>query len=585
VQELPLAWVGRIALTAAIAASLAGEAQAGMVNGSCAHPEIFSEADVNVVVLPFEDQTGGAPSDPDQHLTLLLQQEVLALIAPLGSVGTVRLVNDFGPCTIDAVRSKLQPRPGQSLIFVSGYLFVDGPNINLQTVVTIDRGPEGLPAFELSVENATFHAPLPGRPIVFTPRRISSEDLAQIDALFGRFARLYERPDEASPSRPIPVSQRDRQAVYSVVDERGQWMQVDASFGRGWLRAGDLIDGGRLAQILPELLFVKAAAGFLRSLTRGARIDSDRTSARALFEDAVDALDGAAAADADEQPRAWTAAARILTVLATDKGPAALDRAASIAQAAVSVAPEDPTLRVMRAALRLGAAHAARVSGIVATWRLAERDLLLARVLGAEKWQGVSNLQLLATLDLSPGQQEADQLALADEKARLYARLDPPSPPPPPEAVAAAAAEDRPGSVQLQVSSGLAVCCNRVSGSLAADFAILRQVFSMSIGFHAVLGDPRVFMVPVGISREFHLARLSSLAEASVVAGLRAGAAWAQSDGQSQAAVFVTPEIGIKIAFAGRFFVATPLALPLLLGFRHGGAAIFQPQVRLGVGL
>jgi hypothetical protein len=577
------------------------QAHAGAPNRSCASPEIFPNANINVVVVPFVDETGKL-SSTSRELSLMLQQQLLAMLAPLGSVGTVRLLGADADCSVPRLRSQLRPAAGKALLFVSGYFFEEDDGIKLQTVVTVVADGE-LPGFSLTARNATFHAPLSNAPLVFSTRRLSPGDISEIGAAFRQFARLYRSPSERSPSRPIPVEETARHGVYSVRVVRGPWMLVDASFGQGWVRAGDLIDGARLGQIMPELFFVKAAAGFLR--THQTMSKAERALAQPLFEDAALAFEREAVDD--EAPRAWIANARVLTLLATS-GPSrqSVDSARTIVHEAIEKAPEDASLRVMRAALTLRTAEDGSEPGSIEIWRQAERDLLIARALGAESWPGPSNLRMLAELELPAEWTATDQRLVMAERPLLAAILgvpvgtpgtliaEGPRPHPAPPAYgppayagvasAAVAPREAPVNIEAHFSGGLSVCCGRLGGSAAFDLGIRLGRTTLLLGAHAVFSDPSIVLVPLGFRADLVQARLPGGFEIGLLGGVRGGVALAEQAGRRQWAIFAAPEVGIKLSYAERFFVALPLSLPLLVGAQQGRAAIFQPQLQVGVG-
>src|SRR5262249_14863772 len=138
----------------------AGPSEAIMPFGPCDHPSVFTDAAINVVVVPYEAdlQSGAAPAAKQVavDLPLLIQSTAIGSIMKYGSVGAVGLVAGAGgECSAEAVWAKLDPQltPGQALVLVWGSLFEEDGALYVQSCLRFARKgvAEGL-SFEIGDE-------------------------------------------------------------------------------------------------------------------------------------------------------------------------------------------------------------------------------------------------------------------------------------------------------------------------------------------------------------------------------------------------------------------------------------------------
>jgi len=122
-------------------------AHAGAPHVPCRYPFVFSDAAVNLVVLPYDDTGVSQPGSRGSgtQLALLLQMDALSHILGYGSVGAVQLEASPGDqhgCETDTVAGKLlgkepgaeaQIRPGNGLVLVWGLMYEEDDDLYIQT--------------------------------------------------------------------------------------------------------------------------------------------------------------------------------------------------------------------------------------------------------------------------------------------------------------------------------------------------------------------------------------------------------------------------------------------------------------------
>jgi len=260
----------------------AGRGEAGMM-ASCDQPAVFPGAGLNVVVLPYKaDRAVGRPlGGPARQLGLLIQLNSLLTLGRYGSLGAVYLhaEADRDDCPEDLVADQLLDRkpgagkvvqPDRAIILLWGRIYQEGPDIYLQTYLRfLRRGrtdgiERRLPGGEV------FRARTPVQQLAFPPRRLSEKDLLQIQEEFQKAARIYDKPDAAAPSEPLPVASHSPVA-FSVDRVQDGWLQVSGeAIGSGkWLKAKIDPREWPLRQRMPELDFLDAVAGYLQYRVAG----------------------------------------------------------------------------------------------------------------------------------------------------------------------------------------------------------------------------------------------------------------------------------------------------------------------------
>ncbi len=256
----------------ALALLLAGPARAGVPFGDCSRPPFFAGGALTVIVLPY-DADVSEKADPDarrvaEELPLLLQSAALRSVMKYRSIGSVGLVARPGQkdCTARDVLGKIEPqmRTGQALILVWGTLFEEDDELELQTYVRFMRKGmvEGL---SFVVGSETFDAEVSDQTVVFGARRLSRQDLRDIQAAFENASLLRsERRAGAPGSRMYDLSD-SRAFGYSVKDVQGDWLYVRSESGdSGWVNTATGFGGRTLAERMPEVDWIGGVAGYLR---------------------------------------------------------------------------------------------------------------------------------------------------------------------------------------------------------------------------------------------------------------------------------------------------------------------------------
>ena len=258
---------GVVAMLCVLAASTVTEA--GIAGVSCARPQVFPDAAVNVVVLPYTAPAGLTPSnDAGRRLSVLLQLESLRAIAKFGSVGTVQLEGLPEDCDPDVVLAKLLgQRPGaavtlkprQGVILVWGRIYEQAGTVYIQTFCRFER--RGLKEqFELRSSKYVLVGQVSAQAFACAPRRITLPDLSRIEQQFVRSTTLYREPNASGPGTSMPPEP----IPYYVAEQRGQWMRIEGRGLGGWLRLSAADDEWSITRWLPELKLVEGLAGYVR---------------------------------------------------------------------------------------------------------------------------------------------------------------------------------------------------------------------------------------------------------------------------------------------------------------------------------
>jgi len=404
----------RTACCAGIAAALMLVAQGAGAGARlpCGSVQVFSDAAVNVLVLPYRYE---APREFDAHsassrLAALIQQESLFAMLKYGSIGATELVEERGRfCDVREALSAVAAGsgngkllPGHGLAVIWGRIYEDKSEVYIQSYIrflrrdvreafSVELAREGGPALRLV-------APLPAQAVALAPRRLTQNDLKAIEKAAAAALVLRNEPRDSAPGRPMYDSPIEPLA-YSVEAAQGDWMRVRSFFDpskTGWVRARTDEEGWALRRFLPELGNLDGVAGYLRlrsSDRAGPVADPKRVYGwvRRAFEGYEKAVGKDAAPEAAGLARAmaglllWTQ-----PVLAGDQGRA---EAAKLFREALEFIPASPEARVL-SAVTAPLSGEPRVLDKVALASL-DRGLLAAAALDARNRAALENLERL----------------------------------------------------------------------------------------------------------------------------------------------------------------------------------------------
>lgn len=246
----------------------------------CGSARIFPAAAVNLLVLPYRSsgpELHRASTSTGERLAALIQQEALFSMLKYQSVGATQLYSTPGDrCNVNDIiasvmRGRDAMRPGHGLVLIWGRIYEDGKDIFLQSYLRFLRpgaaatiavpavaDKDGAPAL-------AFEAAMPAYGVALAPRRLSSQDFAEIEARAARTLVLRPTPDDDAPSRPY-ASRPDEALSYWVIEQRGDWMKIASqnSGQSGWVRARMDDSAWSLRRLMPELAYLDAVIAYLR---------------------------------------------------------------------------------------------------------------------------------------------------------------------------------------------------------------------------------------------------------------------------------------------------------------------------------
>lgn len=378
-------WCSLAALVSALA--LPHNAFAGALNIDCRRPFVFSNAAVNVVVLPYT-YAGDSPrvDETSKQLSLLTQLDALLGIVKFGSVGAVQHVHvsttpaAMAECTAEIVVNKLlgrtpgaqaQLQPGHGLVVLWGRFYEERDSIYVQSYIRFLRRGQMEEGFTFTVDGQTFGGRVSATGFAFTPRLISRGDLRRIDERFSSAVKLHDSPDVASPSERISFGP-NAPFKYWVEDVRGNWMKLNAGEGgpRGWVQADVPLEEWSLRRQLPELIFVEGVAGYLSTRVTRANptaLTLRRSRASDALQRALDAFRATDSARAPEIPLAEAVGRQLIGLLQLPSEPTAttLEPVVKAFDDALKRMPNDAEARNLTATARLyrGLRGAEPVSG------------------------------------------------------------------------------------------------------------------------------------------------------------------------------------------------------------------------------
>jgi hypothetical protein len=268
--------LARLLACAALCAAAGAQAGARL---DCAEARVFSDAAVNVLVMPYRNEAGAFDAKAaGARLAALVQQEALFAMLKYGSVGATELTGDDPRCDVRAAIERVTRasnhglRPGHGLAIIWGRIYEEKSQIYLQSYIRFLRGgePETLTA-ELPADGGAplrLAARLPAQAAAMVPRRLTRQDLAQIEKRSAGTLVLRDRPSESAPGTPLASSPLEPLS-YGVVGAQGDWMQIRSfvTGQSGWVLARSGDNEWALRRFLPELAYLDGVVGYLRLRT------------------------------------------------------------------------------------------------------------------------------------------------------------------------------------------------------------------------------------------------------------------------------------------------------------------------------
>ncbi len=251
-------------------------AEAGRPHVPATQPFVFTDADINVVVLSYmHDGPDQALTKIGDRLSLLVHLECLRSILKYQSVGAVQIESVPGKeaeSRPDIVMDKLLGRlpgaearmlEGHGIVMLSGRLFLQGEEIWLQSYVRFLRRARD-DQMILTIAGQRVTGRLSTQSFSFPPRRLTTKELSQVEGLYGSANLVRSEPDPQSEAGPLPTSAQTR--GYLVRGQHNGWMHIEAFDGSwtGWLPARFALGEVALEQKLPEIAFVDLLVGYLK---------------------------------------------------------------------------------------------------------------------------------------------------------------------------------------------------------------------------------------------------------------------------------------------------------------------------------
>lgn len=269
----------------------------GMAVGvDCREPFVFPRADANVVFLPFGYTPQGFAraqlGDGARDLARVLQLDAMIAFSSIGNIASIQLDGDGADelCGPEPVFDELtgaspgaEPPlyPGQGLVEVWGLVTEDEGEVSIQTFLKFARRDRS-EDLKVTIDHHDFVLSPSDQFVAFSPRSMSTEDLAAIRRARAESAVLYPKPDTTSSGIQVSSLASSRTSVsYQIEEVRPPWLHVIAithgSFREGWIfvppQPGRLLSG-----LMPELHLIRLIAAYLRD-----RVQADAGRAPSPF--------------------------------------------------------------------------------------------------------------------------------------------------------------------------------------------------------------------------------------------------------------------------------------------------------------
>jgi hypothetical protein len=253
----------------------------------CGSPFVFSDSDVNVVVLPYA-YAGNSQglSETGRRISLLIQEDTVLHILGYGRIAAVQFEPRTGgddQCEPRVVLRKLlgqqsnefaQIGSGKGLVLVWGLLYEEEGEVYLKSYATSVRR-NASDAVDLQFGKFTFTVSPSARVVAFPPRKMSRKALEDVERAYSTADKVYAEPRLTSESRQIPQANcatcpPGQTQGYYIDRSQGNWLHVQVfhSTGQadaGWIPAESTISGQSLDTLMPELHFIRGAVGYLQT--------------------------------------------------------------------------------------------------------------------------------------------------------------------------------------------------------------------------------------------------------------------------------------------------------------------------------
>lgn len=405
---------------AMFAIAAATPAHAIEVNAGCGQPQVFPDARVNAIVLPYSNPD---IRDPEleraaSQLTLLLEETILFSALKYPSVAAVRML-PLGPvatadCQPGVIAQKIlgqmpgaiqKLRPDGTAILLWGRIYREGNQIYLCSYARILRNGANLPLESSGGGHGIYYAALPADAIAFPARVITTDLLAQVATLYRNAATVHRDRDLNSPGTPLPTDPK-LPMPYTVLEATPDgWMHVRSMHEEvsGWIHANDAMRSPILAANLPELKFVDGAIGYLET--------AKSPNPTAIAAAARPSLQAFAEAGTRDTTLATATAKSMLAILLARDAPGQGTQAYSYARDAVTLVPYNADARNLELVLRLE--RSSRDILQPSKWQVFADELAQAAALGPDKPYILDNLdKFYAAALATPGL--ADSAAKSD---------------------------------------------------------------------------------------------------------------------------------------------------------------------------
>lgn len=271
----------RAASLVALCALFAGPAAAGG-RLPCEEARVFQGAAVNAFVLPYRYTSGkqGDTSSTGARLAALIQQEVLFAMLKYGAIGATELyAPSASACDVREAIARVTRgngpgtlQPGHALAIIWGRIYEEGSEVYVQSYIRFLRRDRD-EAIEVALQDAlgaqlALNAPLPAQAVAMPPRRMTQQDVREIEQRARETLVLHAAPDAYAAKRPLGRG-HDEPLSYGVTQVRGEWMYVQSQITgeAGWVRARSDTDAWALRRFLPELGYLDGVIGYLRLRT------------------------------------------------------------------------------------------------------------------------------------------------------------------------------------------------------------------------------------------------------------------------------------------------------------------------------